>query len=194
MIETDADASDTENTQKDSIETDDHASATAKAQQDLIKTDADASDTANIQRNSAETDADISDAENVEKESSETANMQIARLAESYIGTSYQFDGVDLSVGVDSPGFVKAIYAQAGIELPGDLDGQAASGTEISLEELSAGDVLFYGEADENQNVLNHAGIYNGSGKVIHASNAKDGVKISNFDYRPIRKAVRFLK
>ena len=220
-VKTNTDASSTVKANKDSIKTDDRASATAKVQggtsatakaqedsmetdadasdteniqRDSVVTDADASDTINIQRDSAETDADISNAENVEKESSETANMQIAKLAESYIGASYQFDGVDLSVGVDSPGFVKAIYAQAGIELPGDINGQAASGTEISLEELSAGDVIFYGEADEDQNVLNHAGIYNGSGKVIHASNAKDGVKISDFNYRPISKAVRILK
>ncbi len=120
---------------------------------------------------------------------------QIAELAEEYIGAAYRFGGTDLSSGVDSPGFVKAVYEKAGIELPDDMDGQAASGTEISLDELSAGDLIFYGETDESgRGYLSHEGIYNGKGQVIHASNMRDGVKASDLNYREISMAVRILK
>lgn len=120
-------------------------------------------------------------------------NEQISNLARSYIGAPYQHGGTDLSSGVDSPGFVKAIYAQAGIELPADLHELAASGTEISINELSAGDIIFYSD-QTNMIPLFHTGIYNGCGQVIHASNQKDGVKISDYDYRKISMAVRILK
>lgn len=120
---------------------------------------------------------------------------QIAELAEEYIGAAYRFGGTDLSSGVDSPGFVKAVYEKAGIELPGDMDGQAASGTEISLDELSAGDLIFYGATDESgRGYLAHEGIYNGRGQVIHASNMRDGVKASDLNYREISMAVRIQK
>lgn len=129
------------------------------------------------------------------KAPSAAGNEQVAKLAADYIGAPYQFGGTDLSSGVDSPGFVKAVYGLCGIELPGDIQKLAASGTEISLEELSAGDIIFYGEMDENQNVqLSHTGIYNGDGQVIHASNMRDGVKVSDYNYREISMAVRILK
>lgn len=122
-----------------------------------------------------------------------SANEQISNLAGSYIGAPYQHGGTDLAGGVDSPSFIKAVYAQAGIELPADLHELAASGTEVSINELSAGDIIFYSD-QTNTIPFFHAGIYNGSGQVIHASNQKDGVKISDFDYRKISMAVRILK
>lgn len=120
-------------------------------------------------------------------------NEQISKLAGNYIGAPYQHGGTDLASGVDSPGFIKAVYAQAGIELPADLQELAASGTEISVNELSAGDIIFYSD-QTNTIPFFHAGIYNGRGQVVHASNQRDGVKISDFDYRKISMAVRILK
>ncbi len=122
-------------------------------------------------------------------------NVQIAKLAEDYIGAPYIFGGKDLSSGVDCSGFVKAIYAQMGIEVPGDIYGLAGCGIEIPLDSLAAGDVLIYGEQNEDQQAeLSHVGIYNGQGKVIHASNDRDGVKVSDYDYRPISKVIRILE
>ena len=42
------------------------------------------------------------------------------------------------------------------------------------------GDVIFYG----NGRYINHVAIYIGNGQVVHASNARDGIKISNAFYR----------
>ena len=71
----------------------------------------------------------------------QTAGEQIAELAKLYIGNPYQAGGTDLEYGTDSIGFVKAIYALAGIELPADIQALASVGTEVPLEGLSAGDL-----------------------------------------------------
>lgn len=115
---------------------------------------------------------------------------QIVKLAKKYLGAPYKAGGTDLSSGVDSLGFIKAIYGLAGIELPADINELADNNIEIPLTELSAGDVVIYSEADSK---LYHAAIYDGNGQVIHASNMREGVKISDLNYREISMAIRIL-
>lgn len=115
---------------------------------------------------------------------------QIVKLAKKYLGAPYKFGGADLSSGVDSPGFIKAIYGLAGIELPADINELADNNIEIPLTELSAGDVVIYSGTDPK---LFHAAIYDGNGQVIHASNMREGVKISDLNYREISMAIRIL-
>lgn len=117
---------------------------------------------------------------------------QIAGLAKLYIGNPYQAGGTDLEYGTDSIGFVKAIYALAGIELPADIQALASIGTEVPLEGLSAGDLIIYSSAD-GENKFFHAAVYIGSGRVVHASNRKTGIKLSDYDYREISKAIRII-
>ncbi len=122
----------------------------------------------------------------------QSAGEQIAELAKLYIGNPYQAGGTDLEYGTDSIGFVKAIYALAGIELPADIQALASVGTEVPLEGLSAGDIIIYSSAD-GENKFFHAAVYDGSGRVIHASNMKTGIEISDYDYREISKAIRMI-
>ncbi len=122
----------------------------------------------------------------------QTAGEQIAELAKLYIGNPYQAGGTDLEYGTDSIGFVKAIYALAGIELPADIQALASVGTEVPLEGLSAGDIIIYSSAD-GENKFFHAAVYDGSGRVIHASNMKTGIELSDYDYREISKAIRMI-
>lgn len=135
----------------------------------------------------------IIDTKITEENRTGTINEEIASLAQKYIGNPYKFGGTDLTTGVDSIGFVKAIYGLAGIKLPSDINELAAAGTEIALTELSAGDIIIYsGTGLEDK--LSHVAIYNGNGQVIHASNMKTGIKISNLNYREIYMAIRILK
>ena len=129
-----------------------------------------------------------------EKESgtAEAVHKQIVELAVKYVGAPYQFGGTDLSSGVDSPGFVKAVYALAGFDIPADLDKLSACGDPVSLEELTAGDIIIYSSEDKSSYA--HAAVYDGSGRVIHASNMRDGVKVSDLNYRDIAVAVRVVK
>ncbi len=129
-----------------------------------------------------------------EKESgtAEAVHKQIVELAGKYVGAPYQFGGTDLSSGVDSIGFVKAVYALAGFDIPADLDKLSVCGDPVSLEELTAGDIIIYSSEDKSSYA--HAAVYDGSGRVIHASNMRDGVKVSDLNYRDIAVAVRVVK
>ena len=51
------------------------------------------------------------------------------------------------------------------------------------------GDLIFYGKGK----YINHVAIYIGNGQVVHASNPKTGIRISNVSYRSPLKAVRIL-
>ncbi len=126
-------------------------------------------------------------------EKNKTGAGQIVKIAQKYIGNPYKPGGTDLTTGVDSIGFVNAIYELAGIKLPADINELAANGTEIPLTELSAGDIIIYsGTGLEDK--LSHAAIYDGNGQVIHASNMREGIKISDLNYREICMAIKILK
>ena len=149
------------------------------------KRGSDSGNTEDVKRTAATDAADQIDTQSDIKE-------QIAVLAKSCLGVPFQYGGTDLSKGVDSPGFVKAVYAQFGIELPADLRELAAGSTAVSPEDLCAGDIVIYCSADGSDPWF-HAAIYDGSGHVIHASNLREGVKISDFNYREISTAVRII-
>ena len=121
-----------------------------------------------------------------------SVQKQIVKLAEKYVGAPYQFGGTDLSSGVDSIGFVKAIYALAGFDIPADLSQLSVYGDKVRLDALTAGDIIIY--SSEDKSFYAHAAIYDGNGQVIHASNMRDGVKISDLNYRDIAVAVRIVK
>ena len=55
--------------------------------------------------------------------------------------------------------------------------------------ELKPGDLIFYGKGGS----INHVAIYIGGGQIVHASNKRDGIKISNAFYRTPIKCVRVL-
>lgn len=118
---------------------------------------------------------------------------QVAELAGTYLGAPYKTGGSDLSSGVDSYGFVRAIYELTGIELPSGLHELAVDKKEVSLSELCAGDIIIYPSAYEDYE-LAYAAIYAGNGQVIRASNMREGVKVSDLNYREAGMAVRILE
>lgn len=101
----------------------------------------------------------------------------------------------DLETGVDCSGFVQAIYKMSGIDLPRTIKEQAESGTIVALDTISAGDLIFYAAPGASGAVSPaHVAIYDGNGHVVHASNAKEGIKMSETGYREIWRAVRIIK
>lgn len=57
---------------------------------------------------------------------------------------------------------------------------QAGYGRSVSTGELQAGDLIFYGSGG----YISHVAIYIGGGQIVHASNSRDGIKVSNAFYR----------
>ena len=122
--------------------------------------------------------------------------QEIADYAASYVGRlGYVWGGNDLSSGTDCSGFVQAVFASYGVNLPRLAQEQGSCGQEIgSLQEARAGDVVYWGGGP-------HVGIYLGNGKVVEChgneSNTPEdpgpGPTIQDASYMGITSIRRFL-
>ncbi|MCI8449363.1 MAG: SH3 domain-containing protein [Eubacterium sp.] len=104
----------------------------------------------------------------------------LVQTALSYVGNRYVWGGTSLTNGVDCSGFTMQIMAKYGISLPHSSRGQAGYGRSVSTSELQPGDLIFYGSGG----TISHVAIYIGNGQIVHASNSRDGIKVSNAFYR----------
>ena len=115
--------------------------------------------------------------------------VDLCQYAKEFLGNPYVWGGTSLTKGADCSGYVLSIFKKYGVNLPHSSVAQAGSGTTIQVSEAQPGDLIFYG----NGKSINHVAIYIGGGQVIHASNPKTGIRISNVSYRSPVKAVRIL-
>ena len=114
--------------------------------------------------------------------------VALVQNALQYVGNRYVWGGTSLTTGVDCSGFTMQIMAQYGIHFPHSSRAQPAYGTKISSSEAQPGDLFFYGSGKS----INHVAIYIGNGQIVHASNKRDGIKISNAFYRSPICVVRY--
>lgn len=109
-----------------------------------------------------------------------TSNQtKVINKAMEQIGKPYEW-GASGPNSFDCGGLVKYVYKQAvNIELPMGTTNQEQYGTEVSLNSLKPGDLLFYG----NRGATYHVGIYKGNGVMIHAPQPGETVKEVNIQY-----------
>lgn len=119
-----------------------------------------------------------------------STRVNLINSAKSHLGGRYVWGGTTLGSGVDCSGYTQALYRQHGISIPRTSGAQGHSGRTISSSELKVGDLVFYGSSSSS---INHVAMYIGSGQVIHASNARTGIKISNMGYRTPVKYVSYI-
>ncbi|MFT8363698.1 MAG: C40 family peptidase [Sporolactobacillus sp.] len=67
----------------------------------------------------------------------------------------------------DCSALTRSVYAKVGIHLPRTSRQQASVGVPIALNQLQAGDLVFF--ATGRKGVISHVGIYIGNGKMIDA-------------------------
>jgi cell wall-associated NlpC family hydrolase len=96
------------------------------------------------------------------------------KYAYGAIGTPYVW-AADGPNGYDCSGLTMAAWRAAGVSLPHNAAMQWDVVAHISRSSLAAGDLVFYSG-------LGHVAIYVGSGKVIHAPNAGEDVKLASVD------------
>ena len=107
----------------------------------------------------------------------------IVNYAMQFLGNRYVWGGTSLTNGTDCSGFVMRIYEHFGYSLPRTSRAQAAATRTVSAGDVRVGDLFFYGSGS-----VSHVALYIGNGQIIHASNARDGIKISSAYYRnPIK-------
>lgn len=110
--------------------------------------------------------------------STTSLGQQIVDYAMKFIGNPYVYGGTSLTNGADCSGFVQSVYKHFGISLPRHSGDQGKSGRAVDgLSNAKPGDLIWYS---------GHIGIYIGNGKIVHASNPKNGIITSNATYRTI--------
>ncbi|WP_456056124.1 C40 family peptidase [Agathobacter sp.] len=113
----------------------------------------------------------------------------VVSYALQFVGNRYVWGGTSLEKGVDCSGFTMRILGKYGISLPHSSKAQPSYGTKISASEAKPGDLFFYGSGRS----ISHVAIYIGNGQIVHASNKRDGIKVSNAFYRNPICAARYL-
>lgn len=102
---------------------------------------------------------------------------KIAQYGCQFVGNPYVMGGTSLTNGADCSGFTYRIYRDFGYSIPRTSYEQRSCGTGVSYENAQPGDLICYD---------GHVAMYIGGGKIVHASTAKTGIKISNATYRTI--------
>lgn len=132
----------------------------------------------------AKAEAEVIAQERLEAETAaEAARLEmrqgIVDFALQFVGNPYVYGGTSLTNGADCSGFVMSVFAEFGYELPRVAAAQCSASEKKSVADIEAGDLVFYGEG-----CIDHVALYIGDGKIVHASTAATGIKVSDYDYR----------
>lgn len=117
-----------------------------------------------------------------ERKAAERASGDAAGVVDfalQFVGNPYVYGGTSLTNGADCSGFVMSVFAEFGYELPRVAAAQCSASEKKSVADIEAGDLVFYGEG-----CIDHVALYIGDGKIVHASTAATGIKVSDYDYR----------
>lgn len=112
----------------------------------------------------------------------------IVAFAKAQVGDAYVSGGTGPNAW-DCSGLVQAAYRTANIDLPRVSQAQSTAGTQVSLDNLQPGDILYWGGAGSAY----HVAVYVGGGQFVGAQNSSTGTVQRSMDYDRPTGAVRVL-
>lgn len=104
--------------------------------------------------------------------------------AMSKIGAPYRWGAAGPNA-FDCSGLVNWAFRDAGIALPRTSRAMSTVGTPVAKANLRPGDLVFF------YRPVSHVGIYLGNGQIVHASNSRSPVKVSDINRMPFSSARR---
>lgn len=123
-------------------------------------------------------------------EMTSTKRQEVVNYALQFVGNPYVYGGTSLTNGTDCSGFTMSVYAHFGYGLPRTAAQQMAGLTNVSLDSIQPGDLLFYRDRSGG---VGHVTMYIGGGQVVHASSSTTGIIISGLGYRTPCGAARVI-
>jgi cell wall-associated NlpC family hydrolase len=103
---------------------------------------------------------------------------ELISTALQFRGVRYRNGGSDPS-GFDCSGFVQYVFARFGTMLPREVRDQYDAGTPIDLDEVEAGDLLFFETVGRG---ASHVGMVVGGGEFVHAPSSRGVVRTERYD------------
>ncbi|MFJ8188258.1 C40 family peptidase [Streptomyces sp. NPDC096094] len=112
----------------------------------------------------------------------------VVAFVQSQVGDAYVSGGTGPN-SWDCSGLVQAAFKSVGVDLPRVSQSQSTAGTQVGLDNLQPGDILYWGGAGSAY----HVGVYVGDGMFVGAQNSSTGVVKASLSYDPPSGAVRVL-
>lgn len=111
---------------------------------------------------------------------------QVVQLVKSRIGVPYVWGGNSWESGLDCSSLVQQTFQRVGVSLPRTTWDQVNSGTSVSVNDMKAGDLIFY-------NGTGHVAVYIGNNQVVHAPQPGQTVTTDSVSMMPIENVRRVL-
>ncbi len=137
---------------------------------------------------SADTGSSDSSGSSVSSSSATGSAAAVIAFVQAQVGDAYVTGGTGPN-SWDCSGLVQAAFKQVNIDLPRVSQSQSTAGTQVSLDNLQPGDILYWGGAGSAY----HVGVYVGDGMFVGAQNSSTGVVQAPLSYDPPSGAVRVL-
>ena len=104
---------------------------------------------------------------------------KLASAARHFLGLPYRWGGMSERHGMDCSGFVKALFATLHVDLPRTSREQFHAGENVAVENLQAGDLLFF---SSDGVAPDHVGLYLGDNRFVHAEKKAGHVIITHLN------------
>ena len=107
----------------------------------------------------------------------ESLRKNMVLYSRGFLGVQYRYGG-ESPRGFDCSGFTNYVYKKYGIDINRTAADQAKQGTYVPKTKLKPGDLVFFDTNGGKNKQINHAGMYIGNGKFIHASSSRTGAQV----------------
>lgn len=114
------------------------------------------------------------------------STASLVDFLKAQVGKAY-VSGATGPSAYDCSGLTQAAFRQVGIDLPRVSQDQSTAGTQVGLDNLQVGDILYWGSAGSAY----HVAVYIGGGQFIGAQNSSTGVVQRDMSYDQPTGAVR---